>query len=100
MVTAIPALAASSATGCDQPLAVVSPTGSSGDLSAVAVTSQVLEQGVDGWAEVGWETFGDTELDSVTIVGSDGEEVRTGDLATGTASDVRELIFCGSTGGR
>jgi len=99
-VTAIPALAASSAPGCDQPLAVLSPTGSSGDLGAVAVTSQVLEQGVDGWAEVGWETFGDTELDSVTIVRSDGEEVRTGDLATGTASDVRELIFCGSTGGR
>lgn len=99
-VTAIPALAVSGETGCDEPLAVLSPSGSSGALGAVAVTSQVLEQGVDGWADVSWETFGDTELDSVTIVRSDGEEVRTGDLATGTASDVRELIFCGSTGGR
>ncbi len=95
---ALPALAASDA-ACDEPLAVLSPSGSTGDLSAVAVTAQTLEQGVEGWATVAWETFGDTELTSVTIVGPDDQEVRTDDLASGTAAEVRELRFCGSTEG-
>ncbi len=83
---------------CDEPLAVLSPTGSSGDLGAVAVTAQVLEQGVEGWAEVTWETFGEPHLDSITIVRTDGEEIRTDDLSTGSASEVLELIVCASAG--
>jgi hypothetical protein len=99
-ISALPALAASDdATGCPDPLARFTPDGVDGDVTAVAITSQVLEAGRDGWASVGWETFGETVLDSVTIVHSDGEVVRTDDLAAGTASDVQELVFCGSPGG-
>jgi hypothetical protein len=100
-VSALPALAATDGDdGCADPLVTLAPEGADGDVTAVAVTSQMLEQGRDGWAQVGWETFGDTELDLITIVHSDGEVVRTDGLATGTATDVQQLIFCGSTGGR
>lgn len=99
-LTAVPALASGDAAAtCDEPLAVLSPTGSTGDLAAVAVTAQVLEQGVDGWAEASWETFEGTELTSVTIVRAEGQEILTEDLATGTANHAQELIFCGTAGG-
>jgi hypothetical protein len=99
-LTTLPALAAGGAGGCDDPIAVLSPTGSSGDLGAVAVTSQVLEQGIDGWAQVSWETFEGAHLDSVTIVRTHDEEILTEGLDRGSASEVLELIFCGSAGGR
>lgn len=100
-VTALPALAATDEDpDCAEPLATFSPDGTDGDVTAVAVTSQMLEQGREGWAEVGWETFGDLGPSSVTIVHTDGEVVHLDDPASGTASDVRELIFCGQTGGR
>lgn len=83
---------------CEPPLAVLAPSGSTGDLTAVAVTAQVLEQGVDGWAEVTWEAFPGTELTSLTIVRSDGAEVLTDPPAAGSASEVLELIACGTTG--
>jgi len=99
-LTALPALASGDAgETCDDPLAVLSPTGSTGDLGAVAVTSQVLEQGVEGWAEAGWESTEGTVLDSVTIVRTDDQQVLTEDIASGTAANAAELIFCGTTGG-
>jgi hypothetical protein len=96
---AVPALAAAQEPPgtCDDPLAVLTPTGSTGDLGAVAVTAQVLEQGVEGWAEVTWEAFEGTTIDAVTIVRTDGEEVRTDGAASGVASQVLELVVCGST---
>lgn len=99
-LTALPALASGDAgEGCDDPLAVLNPTGSTGDLSAVAITSQVLEQGVEGWAQASWETFDGTVLDSVTIVRTDEQQVLTEDIASGTVDNAVELIFCGTTGG-
>ena len=96
---ALPAWATSNAVGCDEPLAVLTPTGSNGQLDAVAVTAQSLEHGVDGWATVGWQTFGATTLTSVTIVHEDRVETRTDDLATGAATEVLELRFCGDAEG-
>jgi len=99
-LVAAPALAAAAdpPATCDHPLTVLAPSGSTGDLTAVAVTAQVLEQGVEGWAEVTWEAFDGTELTSLTIVRSDGIEVLSDPPASGSASEVVELIACGTTG--
>ena len=99
-LVAAPALAAATdpPATCDRPLAVLAPSGSTGDLTAVAVTSQVLEQGVEGWAEVTWEAFDGTQVTSLTIVRSDGTEVLSDPPASGSASEVVALIACGTTG--
>ena len=75
------------------------PTGSQGDTAAVAITSQTLAAGVDGWERVGWQAAADTTITAVTLVREAGTEHRTdGDLAEGMAEDVSELRFCATTG--
>ena len=97
---AAPAVAAATdaAQTCDQPLAVLSPTDSRGELAAIAVTAQVLERDVAGWSEVTWETFAGADLTSLTIVRADGTEVLTDPPTSGSASNVLVLVACGTTG--
>ena len=75
------------------------PTGSQGDTAAVAITSQTLVAGVNGWERVGWQAAADTTITAVTLVRDEGTEHRTdGDLAEGMAEDVSELRFCATAG--
>lgn len=91
-----PAALASDA-GCE-PLVTHTPAGSQGDTRAVAITSQTLAAGVDGWERVGWQAAEHTTVAAVEVVREDGTEHRTdGDLATGSAEQVLELRFCGSS---
>lgn len=97
-VLGAPAALASGA-DCD-PLVSHAPTGSQGDTAAVAITSQTLAAGVDGWERVGWQAAPDTTVTAVELVREDGTEHRTdGDLADGTAEHVLEVRFCGTTDG-
>ncbi len=93
---AVPAGAlATDTTTCD-PLVTHAPTGSDGDVHAVAITSQALDADTPGWARVGWQAAPDTDLTEVVITRSDGTERLTeGDLSTGHAEEVLELAFCG-----
>lgn len=80
------------------PMVIHTPTGSEGDATAVAITSQALEAGSQGWARAGWQAAEGVTITSVTVVRDEGSEHRGGgDLQTGMAEDALELHFCGTT---
>lgn len=80
------------------PMVIHTPTGSQGDATAVAITSQALEAGSQGWARAGWQAADGVTVTSVTVVREEGSEHRDrGDLQTGMAEDALELRFCGTT---
>lgn len=89
------AAAADAAATCGDLLVVHGPGGSTGDTEAVTITSQVLERGTEGWASVGWQAAGDTELRAVMVVSDAGvaQLPGTSRVADGPA---RELHFCGA----
>lgn len=90
------AVAQQAGASCDDPLLTVSPDGSRGDPSAVAISSQQFEAETPGWSQVSWEAAETTTLTAV-IVRTDAQDITlTDDLSTGTANDALELIFCGS----
>ena len=81
---------------CTDVLVRISPDRVQGDQRAVAITSQMIELGVERWAVVAWQTSPGTELTAVSIITSTGVETRTGNLTTGSADNVVELVFCGT----
>lgn len=77
-------------------LVIHQPDRTSGDPSAVAITSQVLRHGEPGWAAVGWEAAGNVTVEAVEVVRTEGTEwLDDGDLASGRVEHVLELRFCG-----
>jgi hypothetical protein len=98
---AVPALgvfgpaAALGAGGCADPLVVHRPDGSTGEVTAVAITSQALERDTPGWSSVGWEAAPGTRVTEVVVVTAEGERHHAGTPA-GTATDALELRFCGT----
>jgi ABC-type glycerol-3-phosphate transport system substrate-binding protein len=62
---AVPAAAHAAAGSCDDLLVTITPTGSSGDVYAAAVTAQVLEADAPGWASVTWDVPPSTALREV-----------------------------------
>jgi hypothetical protein len=81
---------------CEDPLVVLAPEGADGETTAVAVTSQVLERDTPGWASVTWQAAEGTRLTEVVVVTSAGVRTLPGD-ASGTAEEVLELRFCGTS---
>lgn len=86
--------AATADDGCDHVLVTHSPSGSEGDTSSVAITSQVLVADVPGWETVAWEATEGVEVDQVVVENTEGTVVvdggRSGQLGPATA-----LTFCG-----
>lgn len=84
---------------CSEVLVRIAPDHVQGDHRAVAITSQMIELGVEHWVVVAWQAAAGTELTAVSIVGPTGVRTRTADLETGTAHNVVELVFCGIRSG-
>lgn len=82
--------------GCAEALVTHTPTGSHGDTSAVAITSQVLDAEVDGWQQVGWEANDGVEVVAVLVTGADGTDVLDGGRS-GTTGPAHEVTFCGES---
>lgn len=80
---------------CSDVLVRISPDRVQGDQRAVSITSQMIELGVEHWVAVAWQAAADTELTAVSIVSPTGVRTRTGNVTTGTAENVIELVFCG-----
>jgi hypothetical protein len=85
-----------SSTYCER-LVTYTPTSTEGDARAVAITAQALERGVPGWTMVAWEAAAGTTVDAVHVTRSDGATETLVGAPTGSADDVAELTFCGST---
>lgn len=92
-VTASPAAAADH---CADHLVTHAPEGSQGDASAVAITSQAIDEDQPGWIRVSWSAAAGTELTAVIAQTVDEETVALAPDADGFAEDVRSLTFCGS----
>jgi hypothetical protein len=97
---AVPALgvlgpAAAAAEGCNDPLVVHRPDGSTGEARVVAITSQALDRDTPGWARVAWEAAPGTRLTEIVVVTTEGERRHAG-TAKGSATDALELRFCGT----
>lgn len=83
---------------CEPLLVTLSPEGTTGLATAVAITAQAVDRGTGGWVTVTWQADTATQLTAVTLTDLDGStSTRTGDLTTGSAFDVVELRFCGTT---
>lgn len=80
---------------CSDVLVRISPDRVQGDQRAVSITSQMIELGFEHWVAVAWQAAADTELTAVSIVSPTGVRTRTGNVTTGTAENVIELVFCG-----
>ena len=81
---------------CDDVVLTVSRDQIRGNEAAVAITSQTLAEGFDGWEQVSWEAAEGTTLTAVGVR-TDGLPVKLlGDLDTGTVEDALELTFCGT----
>ena len=81
---------------CDDVVLTVSRDQIRGNEAAVAITSQTLVEGFDGWEQVSWEAAEGTTLTAVGVR-TDGLPVKLlGDLDTGTVEDALELTFCGT----
>lgn len=90
--------AAAESDPCADLLVTHAPDGSTGDLDAVAITSQALERDQPGWSRVGWAASADTSVRVVQVVGAD--HTRTLEAAdTGSAEEALELRFCGTRDG-
>lgn len=85
---------------CEPHLVTHSPDGSVGAERAVSITAQSLEQGVEGWGTVAWESAPGSTVTAVTITMRDGTITTiTEEPSVGSAFDVLELRFCGTTEG-
>lgn len=83
---------------CTDVLLAVSPDRATGNEAAVAITAQAIDRDQDGWINVSWAAAAGTELTAVTLHRVDGTvTLLVDDLATGSAQDVLELTFCGTT---
>lgn len=84
------------ASACDTPLVRVAPGVDNGPHAPLVLTSQVLEEGVDGYAAATWQLAADVTPDALQIVDLDGTTSLLPPTPTGTVIDVQELIACGS----
>lgn len=85
---------------CEPHLVTHSPDGSVGVERAVSITAQSLEQGVEGWGTVAWESAPGSTVTAVTITVRDGTITTiTEEPSVGSAFDVLELRFCGTAEG-
>lgn len=91
--TAGPGAASAQADDCDE-LVTHAPHGSQGDVTAVAITSQVLVADVDGWDQVAWEASDGVEVAAVEITTADGKVLAEGGTS-GEAGPAQSLTFCG-----
>jgi hypothetical protein len=80
--------------GCERVLVTHSPTGSQGDLTSVAITSQVLVADVPGWETVAWEATDGVEVDKVLVENEQGTLTLDGSTQ-GQAGPATSLTFCG-----
>jgi hypothetical protein len=85
-----------SSTYCER-LVTYTPTSTDGDARTVAITAQALERGVPGWTMVAWEAAAGTTVDAVHVTRSGGATETLPGAPTGSAEDVVELTFCGSS---
>jgi hypothetical protein len=83
---------------CDDHLVTHQPDGSTGDTSAVAITSQAIERDTPGWAHAGWSAGPDTAIREVVAERAEGT-VRLPGTATGSVEDALALSFCGTVAG-
>ncbi len=109
-LAAVPALAQGAGGGddpdadtdgvCTPELVTHSPDGSTGVEVAVAITSQAIDKGVDGWISVSWQVADGAQLTGLTVTEIDGSvSTLTADIDSGSLFDVDELRFCGSYDG-
>ncbi len=109
-LAAVPALAQESGGGddpdadasgvCTPELVTHTPDGSTGVEVAVAITSQAIDQDVDGWISVSWQVSEGAQLTGLTVTEIDGStSTLTDDIDSGSFFDVAELRFCGSYDG-
>lgn len=91
-----PTAAQASTPSCDDHLVTHTPTGTEGDGTAVAITSQAVDADQPGWLHAGWQAAEGTELTAVHAVTIDEEVVSLAPEATGFVEDVLSLTFCGS----
>jgi hypothetical protein len=82
---------------CREVLLTATPTQVTGDASAVAITSQAIDRDVEGWLHVSWEALAGTVLTDVSVRTPTGIWSPVGAIATGSASDVLEITFCGTS---
>ncbi len=87
--------ALASGNGCEPHLVTHTP-GSRGAQAPVSITSQHLEQGVEGWRTVSWAAAPGTTITAVTAVKTDGTTTSISAGQTGSAVDVLSLRFCGT----
>ena len=92
--------AAATAEACTPELVTHTPDGSSGTEEAVAITSQAVDRGVDGWIGVSWQIADGAALTGLTVTAVDGTvSTYTADIESGFREDVASLRFCGSYDG-
>ena len=91
-----PTAAQASTPSCDDHLVTHTPTGTEGDGTAVAITSQAVDADQPGWLHAGWQAAEGTELTAVHAVTINEEVVSLAPEATGFVEDVLSLTFCGS----
>ncbi|MFW5934088.1 MAG: hypothetical protein ACOCT8_05095 [Actinomycetota bacterium] len=96
LLAAMTASPAAAADHCADHLVTHAPEGSQGDASAVAITSQAIDEDQAGWIRVSWAAAEGTELSQVIALTVDEETVALAPDAEGFAEDVRSLTFCGS----
>ena len=98
----LPAIAAEAATGsdgCDDALVTFTRDGTTGDDTAVALTSQAVEQGVTGWEMITWQAAPGTSIRAILVTLRNGQLVEVPATDTGTVEDVAAITFCGTLSG-
>ncbi len=100
LLVAAPSVAGarSSADPCDELLVTARPDGSTGRTDAVLITSQTVEQGIDGWAALAWQPTPGTQLRTIEVVTTTAVHTLPGDATTTDVGGIVEVRFCGTSG--
>ncbi|MFP4312479.1 MAG: hypothetical protein ACLFS9_10945, partial [Nitriliruptoraceae bacterium] len=83
---------------CAPAIVTHTPDGSSGEVDAVTITAQAVDlEAGPAWINVAWQVNEGATVTTISVIGTGGEvRNRTEPGRSGSATDVAELVFCGT----